>query len=416
MMTEVTAMDARQEKGLIIAGKFQPYLNNGTWIVPSQSGPGSYKVKADEKNPRCSCPDYELRKERCKHIYAVEFTIMAEQTTDGEVTKTTVTKTVKVTYRQEWTAYNAAQTQEKDLFLKLLAELCAPIVDPVQTKGRPRLSYRDMIFAAAFKVYSTLSCRRFQSDLREAFDRGYVSKVPHFNSIFNYLEFEALTPVLNELISHSALPLKALETDFSVDSSGFSTCQYVTWFNAKYGKKTDSHDWIKMHVMTGKVTNVITAATITDRNTADCPLLPELVERTAEHFNIKEVSADKAYSSVRNHNVIAKAGAMPYIAFKGNATGAVGGLFQKMYHYFCFNKEVFLAQYHKRSNVESTFGMMKAKFGSRIRSKTPTAQINEALCKVLCHNLCCVIQSIFEFGIEATFCAEQPVAQKSLFN
>ena len=416
MSTEVTAMDARQEKGLIIAGKFQPYLNNGTWIVPSQSGPGSYKVKADDKNPRCSCPDYELRKERCKHIYAVEFTIMAEQTTDGEVTKTTVTKTVKVTYRQEWTSYNTAQVREKEMFLRLLFDLCSLIVEPVQTKGRKRLSYRDMIFAAAYKVYSTMSCRRFQSDLRDAHEKGYVTRVPHFNSIFNYLELEALTPVLNELISHSALPLKALETDFSVDSSGFSTCQYVTWFNAKYGKATDSHDWIKMHLVTGRVTNVVTAVKITDRNTADSPVLPELIERTAEYFNVKEVSADKGYSSQDNHNAIANVGAQPYIAFRGNTTGAVGGLFQKMYHYFCFNKEVFLAQYHKRSNVESTFGMMKAKFGSRIRSKTPTAQINEALCKVLCHNLCCVIQSIFEFGIEASFCAESTPAQNQLFN
>ena len=31
------------------------------------------------------------------------------------------------------------------------------------------------------------------------------------------------------------------------------------------------------------------------------------------------------------------------------------------------------------------------------------AQISEALCKVLCHNLCCVIQSVDELGIEMNF-------------
>jgi hypothetical protein len=60
----------------------------------------------------------------------------------------------------------------------------------------------------------------------------------------------------------------------------------------------------------------------------------------------------------------------------------------------------------KRSNVESTFHMIKAKFGDRLRGKTQTAQINEALCKVLAHNLCCVIQSIYELGIEPTFWEE----------
>jgi hypothetical protein len=47
--------------------------------------------------------------------------------------------------------------------------------------------------------------------------------------------------------------------------------------------------------------------------------------------------------------------------------------------------------------------MIKAKFGQRLRSKTLTAQINEALCKVLCHNLCVLIQSAHELGIEAAF-------------
>jgi hypothetical protein len=50
--------------------------------------------------------------------------------------------------------------------------------------------------------------------------------------------------------------------------------------------------------------------------------------------------------------------------------------------------------------------MIKAKFGERLRSKTETAQTNEALCKVLCHNPCCVIQSIYELGIEAAFKSE----------
>ena len=50
--------------------------------------------------------------------------------------------------------------------------------------------------------------------------------------------------------------------------------------------------------------------------------------------------------------------------------------------------------------------MIKGKFGERLRSKTHTAQVNEVLCKVLAHNLCCVIQSMYELGIEATFASE----------
>ena len=65
-----------------------------------------------------------------------------------------------------------------------------------------------------------------------------------------------------------------------------------------------------------------------------------------------------------------------------------------------------MANYHKRSNVESTFMMIKAKFGNSLRSRTKTAQINEALCKVLCHNICCLIQSMYELGLKPKFWAE----------
>jgi len=54
--------------------------------------------------------------------------------------------------------------------------------------------------------------------------------------------------------------------------------------------------------------------------------------------------------------------------------------------------------------------MIKAKFGQRLRSKTLTAQINEALCKVLCHNLCGLIQSMHELRVETNFEAKTALA------
>jgi len=56
--------------------------------------------------------------------------------------------------------------------------------------------------------------------------------------------------------------------------------------------------------------------------------------------------------------------------------------------------------------------MMKAKFGNRIRSKTGIAQTNEMLLKVLAHNICVVIQSMYELEIEPTLWASSDSAQK----
>ena len=64
--------------------------------------------------------------------------------------------------------------------------------------------------------------------------------------------------------------------------------------------------------------------------------------------------------------------------------------------------------------------MIKAKFGDRIRAKTPTAQINEALMKVLCHNICVLIRAMYALGITPVFdptsCAEKALAQDVLNN
>src|SRR5919202_3329625 len=120
-----------------------------------------------------------------------------------------------------WTAYNAAQVEEKTCFAELLADLCSGIPEPPQAFGRPRLPLSDVVFCATYKVYSTVSARRCMSDLQDARDKGYISKVPHYNSIFNYFEMPELTPPLEELIVESSLPLKAVESDFAVDASGF---------------------------------------------------------------------------------------------------------------------------------------------------------------------------------------------------
>jgi transposase len=126
--------------------------------------------------------------------------------------------------------------------------------------------------------------------------------------------------------------------------------------------------------------------------------------------NREKIRANREYSSVDNHDAIAEVGATPYIAFKANATGEAGGLFQRMYYFYQYKRDEFLEHYHKRSNGETVFHMIKAKFSTRLRSKGDLAQINEALCKVLCHNICVLIQSMFEFGIVPQFCGEIEVA------
>lgn len=401
----------RELRGREIAATKRIQQRGNLWLVPSQSGTDTYKVDLNGDVPHCTCPDHEVRRQKCKHIYAVEYTISrrTETAPDGTTT-TTVTKTVRVTYKQNWPAYNAAQTHEGERFTDLLHGLCAGIVQPKQTMGRPRLPLSDVVFAAVLKVYSTMSGRRVVSDIRDCQAKGHVSKTPHYNSVFGYLENPALTPILKALIEESASPLKAVETSFAVDSSGFSTSRFERWYDVKYGKVRSQRQWLKAHLMTGVTTNVVTSVEISGSDANDSPYLPALTSKTAKRFEMAEVSADKAYISNRNLEAIVSVGAVPYVPFKINTTGEGPELWRRLYHFYMFNRDTFLQHYHKRSNVETTFSMVKAKFGDALRSKTHTAQVNEALCKVLCHNICVLVASIYELGIEPTFWAEAATA------
>jgi transposase len=316
----------------------------------------------------------------------------------------------KKTYGQVWPAYNAAQVNEKDWFLRLLYPLCFGIAEPEQPRGRTRLPIRDILFCMALRVYSTLSCRRFMTDLRAAHEKGLISRVPQYNTIFTYFGRKELplTPFLKQLVIESSLPLKTVERDFAVDSSGMSTSNFGRWIDVRFGnaKIIDKRKWVKVHLMCGVVTNIVTSVEVSKANEGDSPYLKPLTETTSENFFIRHESADKAYSSLANLKLVDEKGGIPFIPFRVNANpdhSSGDPLWTRMYHFYAYNQEWFKAHYHKRSNVETTFSMIKTKFGERLRSKTEIAQVNEVLCKVLCHNICALIQSIYELGIEVEF-------------
>src|SRR5215204_6515850 len=308
---------------------------------------------------------------------------------------------------RNWTAYNIAQSEEKHRFVELLADLCSTVPQPKQEgKGRPKLPLSDMLFAAVYKVYVGFSSRRFTSDLRDAYTAGLVDSRPHFNSVNRYIADAQLTDILKELITASSLPLKAIETDFAVDSSGFSTGRFVRWFNKKYGREVDNREWVKVHLMCGVNTKVVTSVDVSGWTAHDTTYFVPLLERTAQHFDLGDVLADKAYLSRKNFKAVEKLGGTPFVPFKSNTvepTKEEEPIWARMYYYFMYNWLAFMEHYHMRSNIESAFSMIKGKFGDSVRSKSDTGQVNEALCKVLCHNICVLIQAMHALNIHPMF-------------
>ncbi len=410
----MTAVELRELKALELAARTKIVFQDGAWQVPSQTNPNSkYRVTLDPVG--CTCEDFQLTQKPCKHVHAARLVLERD---GGEAAPVFVGDTVprRPTYRQNWPAYNKAQMTEKNRLQILLHDLCRGIPEPERragSRGPLKTPVADQVFACAFKVYSTFSARRFNCDLRDAQAKGYLSASMHPNKICVFMEREELTPILHGLIVQSSLPLRAVETTFAPDSSGFSTSRFVRWHDEKYGCQRSGKEWVKAHAICGVKTNIVTAVIIEDKHANDCPQFKPLVETTARNFDVKQVPADKAYLSHENLELVDGMGGTAFVPFKSNSQpGEAGNLWERMYFFYQFKRDEFLKAYHQRSNIESTFSMVKAKFRDHVRSKTDTAMKNEVLCKFLCHNLCCLIQSQCELGIEPVFWQDEPEPER----
>ena len=98
------------------------------------------------------------------------------------------------TYPQNWPAYNAAQTSEKDNFKSLLADLCANVVQPDYIFGRPGLPLADMVYAGAtqglLRLLGPAGPLRCPGGPRAGLPR---LRRRHFNSVNRYIANPELT-------------------------------------------------------------------------------------------------------------------------------------------------------------------------------------------------------------------------------
>ncbi|MFP4655721.1 MAG: transposase [Methanohalobium sp.] len=397
----------RKIRGLFIAKRGSVKKNHACWIVKGDQNK-EYQVKFDKlKGFSCNCPDSEHRITCCKHVYAVEaFEVDSELPSkdelDSKLKEIEEQHKEASKYSQNWPAYNKSQRTEKEMLYKILDEICDFLPERQQGNGRPKTPPKDIAFCSVARVYSMLSGRRFDTDVRYLHEKGYIQSHVHYNTIYNCMKSSEMESWLQYLIDITGLSFVNVEDLFGVDSTGFSTSVTDTWYEHKYQVKKDERKWMKCHIMAGVDSNIITAVKVTTNRVNDNIPFVDLIYRTANRFNIEEITGDKAYSSKSNIKLIRYLGAEPFIPFKENLTGKSRGIVEwaEEYQKFVDNKAEFSKHFGYRNNVESIFHMMKSKFGGKLKSVDEQALINEVLCKVLCHNICVLIQEVNENNVE----------------
>lgn len=243
------------------------------------------------------------------------------------------------------------------------------------------------------------------SDYVFAKEALYIDRVPHFNTLKDFFNCPATYDLLSKLLVITAIPLRKLEDKYSLDSSGFGSYTHERWIRAKYGNnnsKKNMKNYMKGHILVGTKTNIICECEITPGNFSDVRQAPKIIMNASNNFKIKEFSADKAYGSKLVYRIVQSIGAIPYIPFKHTTTEPTKNspeIWNAMFLMFKNNSREWEKHYHIRSNVETTFAMVKRRFGEILLSKNYVAQRSELMMKFICHNICCLIQEMYERNV-----------------
>lgn len=166
----------------------------------------------------------------------------------------------RIPKRRDWSAYNQAQTHEATEVMALLGWLsdlisavAAPVQGPRRRGGQP-YPLGMVVFSTVEKVYSGLSSRRHEGALVQSAQHGFVrnaplwtpdgfdfsplagtapTSIPQFNTVERYFRCQWLTPLLLELVTLTARPLRDVEHIFAIDGTGWSTRWYGRWQDGK---------------------------------------------------------------------------------------------------------------------------------------------------------------------------------------
>jgi transposase len=312
-------------------------------------------------------------------------------------------------------ARNKAQTKEKEQFLRLLDQLCQSITEPQPIDKKDRLSLSDMLYCLILKVYLQLSSRTHVSFLDEIYTLKYITRIPGFNSIINYMNSADVTLLLERLHEKTGHPLRGEAIHAAIDSTKLLTQGYSKKKNKK-DRMVRQRNFVRLHVTVDIKSHLILTAKVSKHFEDEKPFFEPLLRLAVRRFHILSIAGDKNYASEANMKIAEELGCTPYLTpkknYKSDAKKRSASWNNDLERYRERTAED-SERFDQRKQIETAFSMIKRRFRSELRSENYQAQINEALCLAICHNLRVLIFNREMHGLEITFPADEGWAVQS---
>jgi IS5 family transposase len=198
------------------------------------------------------------------------------------------------------------------------------------------------------------------------------------------------------------LPVQASQDPIHlvVDSSGIKVYGEGEWKMKLHGK-SKRRTWRKLHIGVNEATQEIVAAVITDKDTADKEVAPQLLSQAGT--DIAQVSADGGYDYMSVYDAIAACQARATIPPRENARIWDNGQMDARDANIRRIQEIGRKQwkqecaYHRRSLVETAFYRLKRLLGERMNERLLKTQITELRLR------CAVLNKFTSLGMPVSY-------------
>lgn len=294
-------------------------------------------------------------------------------------------------------------------FLLVLRELLQTVEDPPRRTKHGRLPLHNMLFILITKVFFKFSSEDHRLFLKLLHpDLQPPERIPHRNSITNYMRLEQLRPILEALVHTSSKPLiPDSGVLFAIDSTPILSPGYYMSRNRKTGKLFERREWIRLHMICDVLTGVVAAARADSKSVAEQEYFQVLLGETMElGFHVEAISADKNYCTKANVGWAKDRGVQPYITVKKDAKRSKKNsdpAWDENYERAKSDDPEVKLKFHRRNVIESVNAFIKGKYGGEVLSRSAAGKYNEALCKVICRNLIVLIRYSRMMGFTPIF-------------
>jgi len=158
----------REERGLQIVNNNRNHINridDSTYTVRSQSGNGSYLVVLTEGGWICECPDHKFRGLKCKHIWAVEFSLRIREEVERDTIIQPITISECVYCGSQNIKKNGVRHNKSGDIQRFLCDNCGKTFSI--NIGFERMKHNPQAITTAMQLYfSGESLRNTQKSLR----------------------------------------------------------------------------------------------------------------------------------------------------------------------------------------------------------------------------------------------------------